>query len=414
MPKPPRKTTNDTIPPKHPAATPDDRDDGRPVPVAIPSPNNAGNPPPNVSPLTIAVRSAYDLQALRLQIGGRLNSNYKARLGQVAGATEEEGIEDEEDLLVLDELRSEFALLTKGIAERVLAESTEDGKKPKTRRGMLAELPTLDQYNAYQRAQAAAIGEATTPKAKMPLITSFVELCLVHRFLELHKFEQAQFKLLEEILTEHPVYMGYLSKIKGIGPAMAGILLAEIDLSKARYVSSLWAYAGYDVGPDGRGRSRRKEHQRVVQYIDRNGVPQSRNGITYNPTLKTKLYVLATCLLRSGNETYKEVYANYKHRLANHEKYGEHNDGKSRLNEATGKDEFLTSKARRHAMAIRQVIKVFLADFYINGKRILGQPIEAPYSEAKLGMKPHNWRDPNAGGGSSGRVASAPDRCDMG
>ncbi len=382
-----------------------------------PSPNNAGNPPPNVRPLTIAVRSAYDIQALRLQIGGRINSNCKARMGQVAGAKEEDAIDDEEDQLVLDQLRDEYALLTRGIAERVVAEATEAGTKPKLRRGALAELPTAAQFDAYQKGKAA-IGEGSTPKDRMPLITSFVELCLVHRFLELHKFEQQQFKLLEEVLATDPVYTGYLSTIKGVGPAMAGVLLAEIDLSKARYPSSLWAYSGYDCAPDGRGRSRRKEHQRVVKYQDKNGVEQERNGITYNPTLKTKLYVLATCLLRSGNERYKKVYEDYKHRMAHHERYGEHNDGKRDT-----ADLFITSKARRHAMAIRYVIKMFLVDYYNAGKKILGQPIEPPYSESKLGMKPHGWRDPikdardahpgDTGAGPGGaRVAS--DRCDMG
>lgn len=338
----------------------------------------ADNAPATIDPMVIIVRSFYDLQALRLQVGGRISTNYKARLGQVGGVKEEDAITDEDDKSALEEIRAEYTLISKGIAERVLAEAKAKGEKPKVRRGALAELPTREQFNAHI---ANVLG--MNPD-KLPLITTFVEYSLIHRFLELHKAEQQQLKLLEEVLEEHPIYTGYLKDIKGIGPAMAGVLLAEIDLTKAKYASSLWAYAGYDVGPDGRGRSRRKEHQREVEYRDKNNDLQKRQGITYNPTLKTKLYVLATCLLRAGNEKYKEIYTNYKHRQANHERWGEHNDGK--------KDDaghFITSKARRHAQAVRYVIKRFLADYYENCRPILGLPVHRPYAEAKLGMPPH-------------------------
>lgn len=336
------------------------------------------NAPATVDPMTIIVRSFYDLQALRLQVGGRISTNFKARLGQVGGVPEEEAITDEEDVAVLDEIRSSYTLISKGIAERVVAEAATRGEKPKLRRGALADMPTREQFNAHI---AALLG---MNKDKLPLITSFVEFSLVHRFLELHKAEQQQLKLLEEVLEESPLYTGYLKDIKGVGPAMAGILLAEIDLTKAKYASSLWAYAGYDVAPDGRGRSRRKEHLREVQYRDKNNELKTKVGITYNPTLKTKLYVLATCLLRSSNEKYKEIYVNYKNRMENHERFGVRNDGK--------KDEegqFITSKARRHAQSIRYVIKRFLADYYENGRPILGLPVHRPYHEAKLGMAPH-------------------------
>ena len=41
---------------------------------------------------------------------------------------------------------------------------------------------------------------------------------------------------------------------------MAGVLISEFDIHRARYPSSMWKYAGLDVARDGRGRSRKAEH----------------------------------------------------------------------------------------------------------------------------------------------------------
>ena len=57
-----------------------------------------------------------------------------------------------------------------------------------------------------------------------------------------------------------PIWDEFLSQVPGCGPRIAGNLIASIDISKARYASSLWKLCGYDVAQDGRGRSRRKEH----------------------------------------------------------------------------------------------------------------------------------------------------------
>jgi len=70
---------------------------------------------------------------------------------------------------------------------------------------------------------------------------------------------------------------------------MAGVLISEIDIHKSRYPSSLWRYAGLDVAEDGKGRSRHKEHLVPIEYVDKDGNPAVRQGITYNPFLKTKL-----------------------------------------------------------------------------------------------------------------------------
>ena len=129
---------------------------------------------------------------------------------------------------------------------------------------------------------------------------------------------------------------------------MSAVVISEIDIAKARYPSSLWAYAGLDVvATDWKGRSRHKEHLRQISYISKDGKPATRLGITFNPLLKTKLTgVLGPCFIKAGSDPYKTIYDGYKHRLESHPKWS------------------ASTKAHRHNAAIRYMIKRFLCDLY--------------------------------------------------
>jgi hypothetical protein len=154
-----------------------------------------------------------------------------------------------------------------------------------------------------------------------------------------------------------PIYDQFLSQVRGVGPAMAAIIISEIDIHRAEYPSSLWKYCGVDVvrvgiytdasgkeciisaedvesyygdvhfdedqgdfytvngslvnrmtGPKGepvtwdyKGRSLKKYCLVTREYTNKEGVLTNRMGITYNPFLKTKLIgVLGNSFLRSG------------------------------------------------------------------------------------------------------------------
>ena len=93
-------------------------------------------------------------------------------------------------------------------------------------------------------------------------------------------------------------------------------------------------------------------------------------GISFNPFLKTKLSgVLGASFLKSKNELYATSYYEYKERLENHV------DHKNK------------TKGHRHNMAIRYMIKRFLADLHVVWRTQEGLSVSVPYSEAKLGMK---------------------------
>jgi hypothetical protein len=201
------------------------------------------------------------------------------------------------------------------------------------------------------------------------IITDFTELLLIHQYEAMVDAEKKLFKDLDQSIKGVRIWEEYLKKVKGVGPAMAGVIIAKIDISKAKYVSSLWRYSGLDVGEDNKGRSRRKEHLREYEYTDKHGEIKNKMGITFDPMLKTKLIgVLGPSFLKQQGG-YADIYYSYKHRLEN----------RADLKEYT--------KGHIHNMAIRYMVKIFLADLFVAWKEIEGLTVPAPYHEAKLNLK---------------------------
>lgn len=281
-----------------------------------------------MSNIKTMVRGAYDIQQLRIQMGNRIVGNFKAKLGQEPGKSEEEL--DTEGVKILKNLREHFKKITDGV-------------------------------KTFPR-QAKFKGDE--------VISDYTELCLIAQYVDLESEEARHFSRLGQILHDYPIFVKFLNGVKGIGPAMAGVIISEIDIRKAKYASSLWMYAGLDVAADGQGRSRRKEHLVERDYINKAGEPAKRVGITFNPFLKTKLTgVLASSFLRAGNERYVKMYRDYKNRLENH---------------AVWKDR---TKKHRHNAALRYMIKRFLVDLYTEWRTIEGLEVAPEYCEAKLGHK---------------------------
>ena len=288
-------------------------------------------PPPPVTNIKVMVRSAYDLQKLRVQMGNRIVANFKAKLGQPPSVSEEDSLDDD-GKQVLDDLRTEYKKITDGV---------------KT-------FPRQANFKGTE------------------IISTYTELCLIAQYMTMEQQEDTAFRRLGSILREYPIFTEFLDKVKGIGPAMAGVIISEFNIHRAKYPSSMWAYAGLDVAADGRGRSRKAEHLVVRQYTDREGKPAERNGITFNPFLKTKLIgVLATSFLRVGDNPYRDIYLGYKNRLENHPKWG------------TAE----VSKGHRHNASMRYMIKRFLVDLYKVWRAIEGLAVAPEYSEGKLGIR---------------------------
>jgi hypothetical protein len=362
------------------------------------------NPQANLKTI---VRGAYDIQKLRIQMGGRVVANFKAKLGQAPGEKEETLDTDAKELLA--SLRAAYRKITDGV---------------KT-------FPRQKEFKGDE------------------VISSYTELCLLAQYVALETMERQHFAHLKAILNEYPIYTEFLEGVKGVGPAMAGVIISEIDITKDRYPSSIWRYAGLDVVgtwkledvgfvsgdreaaklwvdegnvPDSRplvgnvdpdrvtftqegpalavlfaelgftvcgqyqwedrgGRSRRKAHLVEYEYTNAKGEPATRVGVTFNPFLKTKLMgVLSGSFLKVKDSPYAKAYYEYKHRMENHTKYGIARD-----KDKDEKGHAVTSKGRRHNMALRYMVKRFLVDLYKAWRALEGLPVAPEYSEAKLG-----------------------------
>jgi Transposase IS116/IS110/IS902 family len=142
-------------------------------------------------------------------MGNRIVGSFKSKLGQSAGTSEEELTPEAKE--VLDKLRASYKLIGSAVA---VFKKTKGEPKP-------------------------FIGDT--------LIESETELVLVEQYLDLEDQETRAFKRLGKLLENIPIYSDYLSKIQGIGPAMAAVIISEIDITKAKYPSSIHAYCGLDV-----------------------------------------------------------------------------------------------------------------------------------------------------------------------
>lgn len=365
---------------------------------------------PGILALRALVRGTYDLQKLRIMAGNRICAQFRSKAGQTPGTKE---MDDKEAENLIRALRQSYIRLTDG----------------------LVRLPRRTTF----------VGDE--------LISSYTELVLVHNYVGLLRNEKASFHQFNHVLAGFPIWTEFLVHVRGCGPAMAGVIISEVDVkdsvkthwrsqtgniwhfkpkalreaedtvaelsrkigstkqprkleqllaeiaeqraivdtfeeiavAKRRYPSSLWRYAGLDIGPDGRGKSRRTEHLVDQLYVDVNGEEKYKKGLGYNPFLKTKLMgVLADSFIRAGS-AYREYYDSYKDRLEGHHVYGSDNDGQS----IRGVGHI--SPARRHIMSKRYMIKMFLKDLYNKWRELEGYHVYPDYQEAKLGHQhgPH-------------------------
>jgi len=319
---------------------------------------------PHSSPFKTELRALvstyYQLQRLRIQTGNRICRHFAAQLGQEPGMPEEDLSPDAKKLLA--DLRAEYDLL----ADAVIRVS----------------------LGAWQKRLLDHSG----------LIASPYDLVMVESYVRLEESEERLARELGALVAQHPLWTSFLSDVRGVGPILGAVILAELDPYRARTVSSFWASAGLDVvlvadeagtcerdgvRYRGEGRSRRAEHLVKRTYTNKKGEEAERNSITFNPLLKTKLTgVLGPSFLRAGGR-YAGVYRDYKHRL------------ESRPDIGIAADEAGTpgaTKLHRHAMAIRYAVKQFLADLWTHWRQLEGLPLTDPYHVAKLGMPPHHGR----------------------
>lgn len=182
---------------------------------------------------------------------------------------------------------------------------------------------------------------------------SHVEIATIERY-------QARFADLENEVTceiaqtvkEHEMY-DWFRRVKGIGPGLAGCLLAHIDIEKANSVSALWKYAGLAVNDQG--------------VADR---PTKGQKLPYNAELKRICFLIGASFLRAGSP-YRDEYDEAKefYRRTKLDWTLKHVDNAAR----------------------RKMVKLFLSHLWAEWRTRRGLPVREPYAMQILnhdGYKP--------------------------
>lgn len=167
------------------------------------------------------------------------------------------------------------------------------------------------------------------------------------------------------LIKSHPAY-SWFSKVKGIGRENIGKVVGLVDIEKADTISSLWKFAGYAVDENGKAPKRKK-----------NG-----GKLSYNSRLRSMCWRLGGSLMK-GKGKFFEYYCEEK------DKYVERLGSKgikivpaTKLPKKEGKryePDDMISEGHLHNMALRKMIKLFLACLWLIWRENCKLPTRKPY-----------------------------------
>ena len=305
--------------------------------------------------LRMLVKSAYQIQKLRIQTGNRLVINFKAKLGLDVSIKADDEKNDKLAKKIIDQMKKEYKLIADAVVKH----------------------PSALKKEGTFKNQSVVCMEA--PFNGKRIISGATEYALAKSYMDLYSTEENTFKALQPLVNQFPIWTNFMKDIRGCGPAMAAVIITYVDIRKAKYRSCLEAYAGIDVAADGKGRSNKAAHLIDREYIDAEGNTQTKKSVTYNPFLKTKLLGVLTMGLLIGGGKYRLIYDNSKTQL----------EARQALLKDAPKDEQL-SKLHIHRMAVRRMIKYFLHDLYEAWRPLEGLEVYPSYYEGKLGGEKHH------------------------
>lgn len=173
------------------------------------------------------------------------------------------------------------------------------------------------------------------------------------------------------LLKAHPAYP-WFSRVKGVGKENIGKVIGLIDIEKADTISSLWKFAGF-APVNGKAEKRQK------------GVK-----LHYNAQLRSMCWRLASSLLRTKGKFY-EYYLKEKDKYQQRfQGEGKHIVPATQLPKEEGKKyepADMIAEGHVHNMALRKMIKLFLALLWLSWREAEGLPTRNPYPVEYLGHK---------------------------
>ena len=208
-------------------------------------------------------------------------------------------------------------------------------------------------------------------------------------------------KSVKELVKDHPFWRYFLEGIKGCGFKHAGYIISGLDCRVCRHPSGWLRYLGLDVvwnEEQGKFRGRNKNYLREVPIVTTDGEVQVIKTLGYDTKMKSRVYLLATNILKSKDPYYEKVYRDaytyYTNRpdLAPYweEKPKKNTPKKGNVkNEDPDQETVKKSKpvSSPHYMALRKLMSTFIIDLWKVERRILGLPLNGgSYAEEKLGI----------------------------
>jgi hypothetical protein len=238
-------------------------------------------------------------------------------------------------------------------------------------------------------AQNVATGDADSVLATIKKGDTLGPVTLLGQAYKWHwELEREMFRALGDCLQTHPAWP-WISQIKGIGPTLAGKLLARLRIEEADTPSAFWAYCGLATVPGTEYRcstcglsvgfpasyqvsgthqqlgSKRKCVGRleVASGPDdgtRVAQPSATRGMTapYDRRAKQVCYLIGTAFLKAGGP-YEEFYRRQRAKL-----------DVERPGWAT---------VRKHLTCLRKAEKLFLSHLWLVWREAVGLPITMPY-----------------------------------
>jgi len=172
------------------------------------------------------------------------------------------------------------------------------------------------------------------------------------------------------LLKGHPAYP-WFSRVKGIGNENIAKILGPIDIERAQTISALWKFAGYAPTAEGKAMKRTKGEK-----------------LPYNSQLRVMCWRLGSSLLRAKGAYYMQYLA-YKEGLQQRsERQGIRIVPATDLPKQEGKryepDDML-AEGHIHMMAMRKMIKLFLAHLWLVWREAKGLPTRCPYAHEYQG-----------------------------
>jgi hypothetical protein len=193
--------------------------------------------------------------------------------------------------------------------------------------------------------------EIVSGKLKPPKEIS--ELVWYHN--SLLETEKQLAKRLDGWSKHHPIRIHFLSRIRGLGPILSSGLIAWLNpVSRFSNISKIWKYCGMAPG------QKRKHGEKLG----------------YNPRLKTFMWKIASSFEKQNPEKsrYRRLYEEKKQYYLNREdlrKAIEHGEKGAKLHV--------------RLMAMRYTVKRFLADLWVEWRRLERLPITKPYVQTVKG-----------------------------